>query len=93
MKNLSKQNIQLPKYPHWRGMYSKMSTFGTAELYGCLNLLDPRYSIKSLEVVPRDKYFWMVAHFFKFEQLSRFVRWRILISWFRSGNSSLRGGK
>ena len=34
MDNLSKQNIQLPKYPHWRGMYSKMSTFGTAELYG-----------------------------------------------------------
>ena len=91
MDNLSKQNIQLPKYPLWRGVYSKMYTFAIAELYGCQNLLDPRYSIKSLEVVPKDKYLWMVGHFFRFEQLFRFVRWWILISWFKSGKHITEG--
>ena len=44
---LLNQNVNSPKYPVWRAMYSKISTFGTADMYGCLNLVDPGYSVKS----------------------------------------------
>jgi hypothetical protein len=54
--------------------YLRITSAGTEALFTRHNLLDSRYSVKTEILLAKDEYMWMIAHFFRFEQLFRMMR-------------------
>ena len=87
-KHLLKANNDLPKNPAWNSCYLKISAAGTEALFTKHNLLDSHYSVKTDILFAKDEYMWMIGHFFRFEQLFRMIRWRIIREWLGSSRGN-----
>ena len=62
------------RHPRWRKTWILFSQF---------NLIDSSYSVKSNILMTKDEYLWMVAHYFRIEQL-----FRIIQEWFGSNKGN-----